>query len=193
MAEGIAYAWGTTAEERALPFPDDRSDDAGSALLWRGVSIAAPPAIVFRWLCQLREAPYSYDWIDNGGRQSPRALTSGLEQLAAGQIVMSIFRLEAFEAPVHITVATPAGGRGANLFGVLRVTYWVRPEAPGLARLLVKLRIAPAPGWHVRLRNAALAWGDLVMMRRQLLNLKALAEAQARGRMSIAPEAPPPA
>ena len=193
MGHGVAHTWGTNASERAILFPGDRPEDAAWTSLFRAVSIAAPAALVFRWLCQLRTAPYSYDWIDNGGRQSPRALTSGLEQLAAGQIVMSIFRLEAFEAPVHITVATPAGGRGANLFGVLRVTYWVRPEAPGLARLLVKLRIAPAPGWHVRLRNAALAWGDLVMMRRQLLNLKALAEAQARGRMSIAPEAPPPA
>jgi hypothetical protein len=180
MAEGIAYTWGTTPDERALPFPGDRSDDAGSALLWRGVSVAAPPAIAFRWLCQLREAPYSYDWLDNGGRQSPRTLTPGLEQLAAGQIVMSIFRLDAFEDPVHITLATPAGGRGAKLFGVLRVTYWVRPEARDRVRLLVKLRIAAAPGVLARLRNAALAWGDLVMMRRQLLNLKALAEAQAR-------------
>lgn len=179
MAEGVAYTWGTTAEERALPFPDDRGDDAGTERLWRGVSVAAPPAIVFRWLCQLREAPYSYDWLDNGGRQSPHTLTPGLEQLAAGQIVMSIFRLEAFEAPVHLTVATRAGGRGANLFGVLRVTYWVRPGEPGRVRLLVKLRVAPAPGWLVRLRDTALAWGDLVMMRRQLLNLKALAEAQA--------------
>ena len=180
MPEGIAYTWGTTAAERALPFPDDRRDDANSALLWRGVSIAAPPAIVFRWLCQLRAAPYSYDWIDNGGRPSPRTLTPGLEQLEAGQVVMSIFRLDAFEAPAHITVATPAGGRGAKLFGVLRVTYWVRPEAEGGARLLVKLRIAHQAGWLARLRNAALAWGDLLMMRRQLLNLKALAEAKAR-------------
>lgn len=181
MTGGIAYTWGTTAAERALPFPDDHSDDTKSALLWRGVTIAAPPAIVFRWLCQLRAAPYSYDWIDNGGRPSPRALTPGLEQLDAGQIVMSIFRLEAFEAPVHITVATPAGGRGAKLFGVLRVTYWVRPGAAGGARLLVKLRIAHQPGLLVRLRNAALAWGDLVMMRKQLLTLKKLAEVPARG------------
>ncbi len=177
MADSIAYTWGTTAEERVLPFPDDRSDDASTERLWRGVSIAAPPAIVFRWLCQLREAPYSYDWLDNGGRQSPRTLTPGLEQLEIGQVVMSIFRLEAFEAPTHITVATRTGGRGAKLFGVLRVTYWIRPEAPDRVRLLVKLRIAHETGWLVRLRNAALAWGDLVMMRRQLLNLKALAEA----------------
>ena len=69
---------------------------------------------------------------------------------------------------------------GAKLFRVLRVTYRVRPETRGGARLLVKLRIAHESGRFVRLRNAALAWGDLLMMRRQLLNLKALAEAKAR-------------
>jgi hypothetical protein len=178
MANGLARTWGTTAEERALLFPGDRSEDAGGVSLWRGISIAAPAEIAFRWLCQLRAAPYSYDWIDNGGRQSPRTLTAGLEQLAVGQTVMEIFRLEAFETPVYLTLVTPAGSRGERLFGALRCTYWVRPATPASVRLLVKLRLAPPQGLWSRLRNSSLAWGDLVMMRRQLLNLKALSQAR---------------
>jgi hypothetical protein len=173
----VAHTWGTTAEERALAFPGDRDERPAWQSLFRGVSIAAPAVLAFRWLCQLRAAPYSYDWIDNRGRQSPRTLTPSLEQLAVGQTVMEIFRLESFEEPVHLTLATPAGGRGERLFGPMRCTYWVRP-ANGNVRLLVKLRLAPTQGSLSRLAKAALAWGDLVMMRRQLLNLKALAESK---------------
>jgi len=177
MASGIAHTWGTTREERALRFPGDRSEDTVGELLWRAVDVEAPAEIVFRWLCQLRSAPYSYDWIDNGGRRSPRTLTPGLEQLARGQSVMSIFRLEAFEAPVHLTVETPPASRGARLFGGVRITYWVRPAAAGRVRLLVKLRVVYPRGRWGSLLRVALPFADLVMMRRQLLNLKALAEA----------------
>lgn len=172
------HTWGTCAEERALRFPGDRAEDAAWPSLFRGVSIAAPAPLAFRWLCQLRVAPHSYDWLDNRGRQSPRTLTPGLEALAVGQTVMAIFRLECFEEPVHLTLVTPAGGRGEQLFGPLRCTYWVRPRGAESVRLLVKLRLAPPQRASTRFAQAALAWGDLVMMRRQLLNLKALAEAR---------------
>lgn len=174
----VAHTWGTTAEERALAFPGDRDERPSWQSLFRGVSIDAPAVLAFRWLCQLRVAPYSYDWIDNRGRQSPRTLTPGLEQLAVGQTVMEIFRLEAFEEPVHLTLVTPAGGRGEQLFGQMRCTYWVRSSSDRHVRLLVKLRLAPTQGALSRFAQAALAWGDLVMMRRQLLNLKALAESR---------------
>jgi hypothetical protein len=71
---------------------------------------------------------------------------------------------------------TPAGGRGEALFGPLRCTYWARAESETSTRLLVKLRVAPGRNVFTRMAKAALAWGDLLMMRRQLLNLKALAE-----------------
>jgi hypothetical protein len=172
----IAHTWGTTAGERALTFPGDHPADSDWTALFRGVSIAAPQPRAFRWLCQLRAAPYSYDWIDNRGQQSPRALTPGLEQLEVGQKVMEIFRLESFEVPIHLTLTTPANGRGERLFGRLRCTYWLRAESATHTRLLVKLRIAPSHSVLVRVAKAALAWGDLIMMRRQLLNLKQLAE-----------------
>ena len=91
------------------------------------------------------------------------------------KIVSIDIELEEFE-PIHLTLATRAGDRGERLFGRIRCTYWARPGSTQHTRLLVKLRIAPGRRRWSHLARIALAWGDLVMMRRQLKNLKALAE-----------------
>lgn len=171
----IAITWGTTAEEHALGFPCDGIIDT-PVCYWRGVTVDAPPATVFRWLCQLRAAPYSYDWIDNLGRRSPQHLTPDLDQLAVGQRVMYIFDLVSFERDRHITVRLRRGGIFGKLLGDGAVSYAISSTDGGGTRLLAKLavRYPRGPvGWFMR---AGLPWGDLVMMRRQLLNLKGLAE-----------------
>ena len=170
----VAVTWGTTADERALPYPCDGFVSRVDAACWRGVSVHADATTVFRWLCQLRVAPYSYDWIDNAGRQSPRTLTPGLEQLEVGQRVMSIFELVAFEPDRHLTLRTRRFAPG--IFPAVAVSYVVRPVGPRETRLLAKLAFEVRPGVLHTLARVALSWGDLVMMRRQLLNLKALAE-----------------
>ncbi len=170
----VAITWGTSAVERALPYPCDRFVERVDASCWRGVTVRADAPTVFRWLCQLKVAPYSYDWIDNLGRRSPRTLTPGAEQLEVGQRVMSIFELVAFEPDRHLTCRTRRFA-GA-LFPCVAVSYAVAPAGPRETRLLAKLAIEARPGWLGALATQGLAWGDLVMMRRQLLNLRDLAE-----------------
>ena len=85
--------WGTTQEERAAPLPCDRFLPEADDVADRALDVAAPPAVVFRRLCQLRVAPYSYDLVDNLGRRSPRELTPGLDDLELGQRFAHIFRL----------------------------------------------------------------------------------------------------
>jgi hypothetical protein len=84
-----ALIWGSTPAERELPYPCDRYIAHPHGAYFRAVDVDAPAAIVFRWLCQLRVTPYSYDWIDNFGRRSPQTLTPGLEQLELGQTFMT--------------------------------------------------------------------------------------------------------
>jgi len=166
----VACTWGTTEEERSLPFPCDRHLERSAAAYYRGVTIDAPPSIVFRWLCQMRVAPYSYDWIDNLGRRSPRTLTPGLDELVIGQKIM-IGELVEFERNQHLTILSRSG-----ILGDSADTYLIVPRDSSDCRLLVKLlvRYPKGPlGWLLRL---FLPWGDLIMMRRQLLNFKALAE-----------------
>ena len=159
MLVRIARDWGTTPAEREAAFPGDRPEDAAADRLWRGVDVATSHQVVFRWLCQLRVAPYSYDWIDNGGRRSPRRLDPELERLECGQRFMQIFVLESFEPGVQVTLATPVGSRGARLFGVVRVTYWARAVAADRTRLLVKLRVVPARGLFGRAMRVIPALG----------------------------------
>ena len=172
------YTWGSTAAERARPFPCDGLVPEPADALFRAVDVAAPARVLFRWLCQLRAAPYSYDWIDNLGRQSPRRLLPGLERLAVGQRVMTFFELVAFEPDRHLTLVGSAPGFGA-IMGVLALSYVVVPRSDSSSRLVVKMlvRYPRGPvGWAMR---GLLPWGDLVMMRKQLLTLKRLAEAAA--------------
>jgi hypothetical protein len=120
-------------------------------------------------------APYSYDWIDNRGRRSPQQLTPGADRLSIGQTMAVVFRLAAFEEGHHWTAVTTE--RGRRLFGPVAMTYAAEPAGSG-SRIVVRIAVA-ANGRLARVRAHALAWGDLVMLRRQLLNLKALAERDA--------------
>ncbi len=172
----LSHTWGTTPAERQLVFPCDGLITGADDSVFRGVTIHASPAIVFRWLCQMRVAPYSYDWLDNGGRQSPSHLTPGLENLAVGQDVMRIFSLVNFERERHLTIRLKPGTRAARSFGDIAVSYVILADGSDDCRLVVKLIAKYSAGIKGRIMRAFLPWGDLVMMRRQLLNFKKLAE-----------------
>jgi hypothetical protein len=171
----IAETWGTRPEERRLSYPCDRLIPHPDDSLYRGVTIDASPQTVFRWLCQMRLAPYSYDWIDNGGRESPRVLTPGLEDLAVGQDVMEIFQLADFTRDRHLTLRIKSNSGAQRLFGDIAGSYLVIAKRAS-CRLLVKLVVRHPPGVCGELMRVLLPWGDLIMMRRQLLNFKQLAE-----------------
>ena len=166
--------WGSTPEERALSFPCDRFLSRVDDVLYRGITVAAPAPIVFRWLCQLRVAPYSYDWIDNFGRTSPRELVPGLERLHLGARVMTFFELVDFEPDRQLTAVSPAG-----MFGRCAATYLVLPAGPERCRLVVKLLAAYPPALRPVMQRL-FAPADWIMMRKQLLNLKELAEKTRR-------------
>jgi hypothetical protein len=155
--------WGARLSERTAPLPCDGLCPRPGVQADRAISIAAPPPVVFSWLCQLRVAPYSYDMLDNLGRRSPRERNPELVRLEVGQRFMTVFALRSFVDGQQITLRSKG----------VAVTYMVRPEGAG-SRLHARVLFAgPQPLAHL------LALGDLVMMRKQLLTLKSLAEREA--------------
>jgi hypothetical protein len=174
--------WGVTPAEQQLDYPCDRFVESPDEAWHRGVTVDAPLPLVFRWLCQLRAAPYSYDLLDNFARRSPRTLTPGLDQLAVGQSVMHVFELVAFKPDDHVTAQV---ARARFAFADTAVTYMVRSAPDGGTRLLVKV-VFHYPGLALArpALRAVYPIGDTIMMRRQLQTLRRLAERDARAAAS---------
>lgn len=163
--------WGVTEAETRLRYPCDDLVADPTLQAWRGVSVQAPVEAVWPWVAQIRLAPYSYDWIDNLGRRSPREL-AGLADPRVGDRFTAVGgrgvgRVLSVDPPHQLT---------ATIMGAL-LSYLLVPGEPGTTRLLLKV-VARTRRWTA----VGLSVGDLVMARRQLLNLKALAERdQQRG------------
>lgn len=132
--------------------------------------VQAPVEVVWPWVAQVRIAPYAYDWLDNLGRRSPR-------------------RLVDLPAPDVGESFTTAGGRklgrivridpGRELTGAIMggfMSYVLVPLERDRTRLLLKVVMRTN-----RLAAVGLSVGDLIMARRQLLNLKQLAERHYEG------------
>ncbi|HEX3174903.1 MAG TPA: hypothetical protein VHQ43_11880 [Solirubrobacterales bacterium] len=169
-----AHTYGLRPGEVELDFPCDRFLPSAEDRYYRAVDVAAPPTILFRWLCQLRVAPYSYDWLDNFGRRSPRQLTPGLERLAVHQRFMTIFDLVEFEPDVRLTLLCT---RLSRIFGEVACTYLIVPRGQRGCRLLVKVVVShPGTRLESALRARLLPYADLFMMRKQLHTLRELAE-----------------
>ena len=169
--------WGVAERERAEPFPCDALGFVHDEAFFRGIDVAAPPELVFRWLCQLRVAPYSYDVLDNFGRPSPSFLRPGLERLALGQRIMLVFRLLGFETNATLTIGLANRPLGV-VMGDIVGTYRVAP-APAGARLLAKVLVRYPRGPYGTFLRGVLPHADSFMFAEQLRRLKRYAERDA--------------
>jgi hypothetical protein len=166
----IADRWGVTGAETARRYPCDEFVTAPSLQLWRGVTANAAPEHVWPWVTQIRAAPYSYDLIDNLGRRSPRSLLGLAEPIVGEHFTTALGgrrlgRILSLEPQRQLT---------ATIMGTV-MSYVLEPIAHGeQTRLLLKIVAA-----GTQFTTPVLALGDLIMARRQLLNLAALAETAA--------------
>lgn len=160
----IGDRWGVADDETRRHFVCDDIVARPALQAWRGVTVAAPAERVWSWVTQIRVAPYSYDWIDNLGRRSPSTLL-GLPDPVVGEHFISCGG-RPLGRVLHVT-------RGREFTGEIAgatMSYELNPQGYS-TRLLLKVVMARG-----RPIAPLVSVGDLVMARRQLLNLKRLAE-----------------
>jgi hypothetical protein len=163
----IGDRWNITDGEIARHYPCDDFVSSPRLEAWRGITVHTAADALWPWVAQIRLAPYSYDWIDNCGHQSPQELID-LPEPKVGEP----FTTAATRKFGHVLCAEPPTHLTGRIAGVV-ISYVLVPEN-GDTRLLMKLAIS-APNWVAPLLSLGVL-GDLVMARRQLLNLKRLAE-----------------
>jgi hypothetical protein len=151
--------------ETQRSYPCDDFVTSPVLMAWRGVHVGAPAEAVWRWVAQVRLAPYSYDWIDNLGRRSPQDLIA-LPEPQVGDA----FTTAGGRELGRIVSLDPGNQLTGTIMGAF-MSYVLVPQDHDTTRLLLKV-VLLAPRWAA----VGLSVGDLIMARRQLLNLKQLAE-----------------
>lgn len=193
--------WGSTSAERSLPLPGDDVPSDVMTYSTKGITIEAPPEVVWRWLVQIgdrRAGFYSHDWIERfvfpgtvhyvEGSHSATRVHPELQNVHLGDRINtgSVGRL-AIGNPV--TVLEPN-----RAFVVGTWTFNLRPLPGGRTRLLVRDRdggylqlMAPRRSILLRACLGAVDYlvGDplhFVMERQMMLGLKARSEGSIRQR-----------
>ena len=165
----IGDRWGVSRSETSRAYPCDDFVASPTLQAWRGVSVEAPADVVWPWVAQVGIAPYSYDWIDNLGHRSPSEL-AGLPEPQVGDRFTT-----AAGRSVGRIVSVDQGRQLTGNIGDVFMSYVLVPREPDGTRLLLKV-VARTARWAA----PGLSVGDLIMARRQLLNLKQLAERNHR-------------
>lgn len=164
--------WGATPAEVSRSLPSDQLVERPSFNATRAITIDAAPHDVWPWLVQVgvtRAGWYSYDLLDNLGRDSARRIIPELQSLAEGDVIpMSPdgkhgMRVLSMQAP-HSMVWGEAGD-----------TTWawqLDETGVGGTRLVARVRsryrwLSPSIAFSLLLEL-----GDIWMMRKMLLNLR---------------------
>ena len=193
VAVGAAYArlvrprtrrWGATDEETRRAMPGDDIVPNADYVATRAVTIHAPPEEIWPWIVQMgsgRAGWYSYDMIDNGGVPSADHIVPELQHMAVNDLVpMKV------DGAVGVYVRAVEPNRSMLWWdgeGNYTWAWGLYPTGERTTRLITRLRVNTVP-WHDGLAKRAYALlastGDVVMMRKCMMGIKARAEGTMR-------------
>jgi proline iminopeptidase len=170
-----------TDEEVGCSLPGDELIATPLGVATHAVTIFKPAREVWPWLVQMgagRGGWYSYDRLDNGGRTSATRIVPELQAVHVGTVfpalpgVASTFVVARLEPNDSLVLANPGPG-GA-------VTTWafvLEEPAPGVTRLIVRVRVAQQPtGIRTAMTLPLLRLVHFIMERKQLNTLAVRAE-----------------
>jgi hypothetical protein len=165
--------WGATDEELTRAMPGDEDVPKPSFDATRSVTVHASPEAIYPWIVQIgmtRAGWYSYDLLDNLGRQSAQQLLPEHQHIYAGQLI-----------PM-----SPDGKHGIYVKDFRKdewilwndkegVTTWcwsLYPEDENRTRLVTRVRMKYLWNSPAALFNLLVEFADLPMMRKCLLGIK---------------------
>jgi hypothetical protein len=174
-----------TADERVRALPGDERIPQAIDTLTHGVTIRRAPRDVWPWLTQMgagsRGGWYSYDWLDNGRQPSATRIVPKLQRPAVGTIFPALpgvtegFIVMAVEPERVLTLGWPLPDGTANVTW----TFVLDEVAPGVTRLLVRVRGGPGYRFHglpLPLTRLVVRVVHFIMQRKQLLGIRRRAE-----------------
>jgi hypothetical protein len=180
--------WGATDAEMELALPGDQVVAEPNMNSTRVITIHAEPRDIWPWLVQMgrgRGGLYSYDWLDIAFRilDAPSAenILPEYQELNEGDVIpIGVNDRSDDDFYVHVCVPDVALVIGANDPKFRQRVSWAMvliPEGPNRTRLAMRVRgdvEMNAPGI---LMYAMIDPASFIMLRKQMLNLKRLAEA----------------
>ncbi len=171
-----------TRDERRRHMPGDGVVDEPALVVTHAITIDAAPDRVWPWLAQMgsyRGGWYSYDLVDNGGRESAEEVLPEHQRIRVGDVLPAIpgakdaFRVARLDSPRDLVLSVPGPGG-------IPVASWEHLLAaigPRRTRLVTRARVrrdwldaSPA-----RVRVAAVL-GHRIMEARHLRGIKRRAE-----------------
>ncbi len=172
-----ALTWGATKVEATRPLPSDEIVKKTHFVATRAVTIQATPAEVWKWILQIgsgRAGWYSLDWIDNGGKESSWEILPEFQKIEADDFVpftpdqKNGMWVKDFKPTEHI-LWWDQKGKASWL-------WQLTETASGQTRLLTRLRTQYDFSFPWVIYYILYDLGDIIMMRKCMLGLKARAE-----------------
>ena len=169
-----------TRSERLRMLPGDTRIPRALDTITHGITIDRPPRDVWPWLVQMgageRAGWYSYDWLDNGRKESATRIVEEWQHPALGSTFPALpgmkdgFKLAAMKEGQWLTLVFPAADGSADVTW----TFVLEPLGSEQTRLLVRVRGGQGYRFHglpVPLTKLVIRFVHYVMERRQLLGL----------------------